>query len=153
MNVQPVPANFRDVARRNKKADLIAEYFGVTPRTIGNWFKRAGIEHKRPNAVDHAKLTDLITQGKSKHEIMAILGCSKSVVNDHKRKMGLGSTRVTRRTYGPEVHVEAREPYMPLSDRIERKRRNMHLNHEQFNVWINGVAGKQFMDSQRGIPA
>lgn len=125
----------------------LALHFHVCEKTISYWRKKAGITQPKDNAIDYTKMDALIHEGKTTREIMAVMGCAKSTVTNRKYKLGYGKRKPIR-VYGPEVHVEAREAIQPISERLELKRKNLHMTKRQFESWLPGVAGKQFMGEQ-----
>ena len=120
-----------------------AHKYQVTDPTIYAWRKRAGIKVSKGNALDYPKMISLINEGKTTTEIMKLLKCSRSPIDDQKRRMGKGSGR---RGKGHvhlkhEVHVEVAEPCIPPEMRprliIERKMARFSKAHRA--AWLYGV--------------
>jgi len=121
--------------------------YHVTPETICNWRRRAGINLPKNNALDYPRMISLINEGKTTTDIMKLLKCSRSPIDDQKRRMGKGSGR---RGKGHvhlkhEVHVEVAEPCIPPEMRprliIERKMARFSKAHRA--AWVGGMAYQQ----------
>jgi hypothetical protein len=101
--------------------------------------------------VDYDAMDGLIRKRKTTREIMAALGCSKTVVNDHKRKAGLGKTIIKSTK---SLHYEPREEIIPPADRLSRavkiKQKNLEFTSAQMDWWLQGPAGRQFLGGING---
>ena len=124
--------------------------YHVCDRTIYEWRKRAGVKVPKDNGLDYEKMISLIKQGKTTTEIMKLLNCSRSPIDDQKRRMGKGSGR---RGKGHvhlkhEVHVEVAEPCIPPEMRprliIERKMARFSKAHRA--AWVGGLAYQQTLE-------
>jgi hypothetical protein len=128
----------------------IASILKVSPATICRW-KHHGCpkDEGRPYRIDYGPIDKLLNKGVTVRRICRECHVGESTVI--KRRLWLRAGCPQEIPYIPENTLD--RPFVPLPDRIERKRRNMHLSKQDFAVWILGPAGHQFMHEQRGIPA
>lgn len=123
----------------------IARILKVSPSTISRWkFHGPPKNEGAPKRIDYRPIDKMIKQGITIKKICKECHCGESTVV--KRRLFLRSGLKKDIPYVPVNHLD--RPFMPLKDRYERKRRNLHLSKSQFAVWISGVAGKQFMANQ-----
>ena len=144
MNHKQIPKSFR--AHAQESVSGLAVDYGVSERMIYKWREKLGIPSPRTNSIDYCKMDDLIKSNKSTTEIMAIMGCVKSTVNDRKRKVLKRAPRIN----GPEIHVERRETVVPPSNRLEqfiaKRMRQFHQTREVVTNWLhNTVAGQSVL--------
>jgi len=69
----------------------LADSFQVSVTTIRKWMEREEIPIRpRKNVVDKERIIAFLNEGKSANEIMDIMKCSRSIINDQRRKIRRG---------------------------------------------------------------
>lgn len=147
MNKSPYDS-FLQLSKTGIPQTEIAAKIKVSPSTICRWKMHGAPKNEgAPRRIDYRPIDRMIKKGITIKKICKECHCGESTVI--KRRLFLRSGLKKEIPYVPVNHID--RPFMPLKDRYERKRRILHMSKAQFETWICGMAGKQFMAEQPRI--
>jgi hypothetical protein len=141
-----IPDTFADDARVMSIQPL-AQKYDIGCMMAGRWRKSLGIKPPAINAINYMQLDSLIRDKRSTRDIMKIMGCSRSPINDRKRARGLA--RKYNKKSDEDAHVEKRECMVDPKDRleqyIEKRMRQFHMTRKAVNNWFNTPTGQNIL--------
>jgi hypothetical protein len=137
---------YYDILRSVKSDKDVAYELSVHVRTVQNWRRKIHVRGAvKSNRLDYAPIDQMIQEGRSVRYISEKCHCAPSSVK--KRRMELQGRSREKYDY---VHGEVdTAPLIGPTDRlevsVERKRKVLGLTHERMQVWLCGLAGRQFI--------